>query len=71
MNKTKLEMEFLDGDGKNFVISLDNPRPDLTAAEASQAMTNILNANVFNSKTFDLVEGKEARVITTSIEILK
>lgn len=70
MDKTKLEMEFIDEANKKFVISIDQPRSDITAEEVGIAMDAIISLNVFASATLDLVEAKEARVVVTSTNIL-
>lgn len=71
MEKTKLEMEFLDKSNKKFVISLDVPRADLTPTEVSEAMNTILTHNVFVSSMGDLEIANDARVITTTINTLE
>lgn len=71
MEKTKLEMEFLDKSNKKFVISLDEPRSDLTPIEVSEAMNTILTHNVFISSMGDLEVANDARVITTTINTLE
>ncbi len=70
MEKTKLEMEFMDEANKKFVIIIDQPRADITPEEVSQAMDTIIASNVFDSKMFDLVEAKEARIVTTTVNKL-
>lgn len=70
MNKTKLEMEFLDEDNKKFVVSIDQPRSDITSEEVRVAMNAIISHNVFTSSMLDLVEPSEARVITTTVNTL-
>lgn len=70
MEKTKLEMEFLDEANKKFVISIDEPRSDITPEEVSQAMTTIINCNVFNSKMLDLVKANDARIVSTTVNKL-
>lgn len=67
MIKTKLEMDFLDELNKNFRISLDDPREDLSDTEVSDVMSDIMTANVFESKNGALVEVVGARVVTTTI----
>ncbi len=71
MNKTKLEMEFLDGANKKFVISIDDPRSDITPEEVGVAMDAIINYNVFTSSLMDLVVAKEARIVTTAVSTLE
>lgn len=71
MEKTKLEMEFLDVVGKKFVVSLDEPRADLTPLEVGEAMNTILTHNVFESSAGDLEIVNDARIITTTISTLE
>lgn len=71
MEKTKLEMEFLDQSGKKFIVSLDEPRSDLTPLEVSEAMNTILTYNVFKSSTGDLDVVSDARIITTTVNTLE
>lgn len=71
MNKTKLEMEFLDEANKKFVISIDQPRADITPEEVGIAMNAIVAHNVFTSAMMDLVSPNEARVVTTNINTLE
>ncbi|WP_353095983.1 DUF2922 domain-containing protein [Tissierella praeacuta] len=70
MEKTKLEMEFLDESNKKFVISIDEPKSDITPEEVSQAMATIIDCNVFNSKMLDLVKANDARIISTTVNKL-
>lgn len=67
MEKTKLEMDFLDTLNKISKISLDNPKPDLLPSEIQAAMENIIAQNVFTSKDGDFIAVGGARVITTNI----
>ncbi|MCK9444033.1 MAG: DUF2922 domain-containing protein [Tissierellaceae bacterium] len=71
MNKTKLELVFLNEVGKKFVVTMDNPREDLTSEELGEAMDEIIENNVFLSSLFDLVEPIEARVVTTNIDVFE
>ncbi|MBZ2174813.1 DUF2922 domain-containing protein [Schnuerera sp. xch1] len=71
MDKSKLEMEFLDTAGKKFRISLDEPRTDLTEAEVRTAMDDIITRNVFFSTSGDIAAVSGARFITTTIEELE
>ena len=68
MANVKLEMDFLDALNKNYKISINDPRSDLTDVEVFAAMDQLLTANVFKSNNGDLIEKVSARVVTTSIE---
>lgn len=71
MQKTKLEMEFLDKASKKFVITLEEPRSDLNPLEVSQAMETILTHNIFQSSAGDLESIKDARLVTTTVSKLE
>lgn len=71
MEKTKLEMEFLDTVGKKFLLSLDDPRTDLTPLEVGQGMNTILTHNIFKSSGGDLAEVSDARIVTTTVNTLE
>lgn len=71
MEKTKLEMEFLDKANKKFIISLDEPRSDLNPLDVSQAMEAILTHNIFLSSMGDLDSANDARLVTTTINTLE
>jgi len=70
METKKLEMEFLNEAGKKFVISIEQPREDLTEMEVSQAMNSIITNNIFTSSMLDLVEVSDARIVTTTVDKL-
>lgn len=67
MDKTRLEMDFLDDLNKITRINLDDPRADLIPTEVQEAMDNIIAHNIFASKAGDFVAAGGARVITTSV----
>lgn len=71
MDKTKLEMDFLDAMNKNYRMSIDAPRTDLSALEVAGAMDAIVNAGVFKSTNGDLVGAVGARVVTTTVSELE
>lgn len=67
MDKTKLEMDFLDTLNKVNRISLDDPRIDLISSEIQAAMDIMITHNIFASKDGDFVAVGGARVITTNV----
>ena len=71
MNKTKLEMEFLDTLDKKFILRVDNPREDLTDIQVSQAMEDIIRENIFLSGNLDLKAASTARLVTVSTNALE
>ncbi len=70
METKKLEMEFLNSLNKKYVISLDDPKFDLTQEEVQTAMEAIISDNVFTVSLADLAEVVEARIITTQVDKL-
>ena len=67
MEKTKLEMDFLDGLNKKVRISVDEPLEELAQSEIESAMDSIISYNIFQSNGVDLVNKHSARIINTSI----
>ena len=63
MTKT-LEMVFRNGEGKETVISLVDPRDDLTKTEVDAVMQDMLAKNIFSTKGGDLVQVVDARIRT-------
>lgn len=70
MESKKLEMEFLNEMNKKYVISIDDPRLDLSQEEVETAMAAIIADNVFQVSLADLAEAVEARIVTTNVEKL-
>jgi NDP-sugar pyrophosphorylase family protein len=70
MEKSILEMEFLDSQGKKFKITIEEPREDLTEMEIRAAMDEIVQRNVFFSSTGDIVAVSGARYVRTLVEEL-
>jgi len=68
MVTTKLEMEFLDDQNKNYRISIAEPRADLTDMEVFAAMDTLLAAGVFQSRNGSLVDKVGARIVTTTVD---
>lgn len=63
MTKT-LEMVFRNQEGKETVISLADPRDDVTKAQVDAVMQDIIAKNIFATKNGDLVQAVEARIRT-------
>lgn len=68
MDKVKLELDFLDGIGKRFRLSIEDPDEYIDSIEIESAMEEILDLNIFESNDSDLVDIDGARIITTSVE---
>lgn len=67
MEKTKLEMEFMDEANKKFVLSIDEPKSDLDSEKVKEAMEAILASNIFVSSNSDIIGLSEARIVYTTI----
>lgn len=68
MENSKLEMEFLDSEGKKFRLTIDEPRADITGEEIKTVMENIVARDIFFSNSGDLVLANAARIITTTVQ---
>lgn len=68
MENVKLELGFLDKGNKKFKISIDDPRENLEREDIQEAMSNLIENNIFISNGMDLAELDVARIIRTSIE---
>ena len=69
----KLLMTFKTTDGKNVSISVDEPREDITEKEISDAMTLILNKDIFfpnGSSLASLVGAKVVETGTTQFDLV-
>lgn len=66
-----LELVFKNAEGDTKVITVTDPRTNITAAEAQEAMEAILIANVIETSGGDLVEFVEARLRITQITVLQ
>ena len=69
----KLLMTFKTTDSKNVSISVDEPREDITEKEISDAMTIILNKDIFfpnGSSLASLVGAKVVETGTTQFDLV-
>lgn len=62
-----LEMIFKNSDNKNFRLSVDDAREDLTPVQIRAAMDSIMQKNIFTTAAGDLVAIGGARVITKEV----
>lgn len=70
--KKKLLMTFKTTDNKNVSISVDEPREDITEEEIHNAMTTILNKDIFfpnGSTLLSLVGAKVVETGTTEFDL--
>lgn len=65
MNQT-LVLVFLDAEGKERNIRIDDPRADLTPSEVETAMNSIVAKGIFDGSA--LVSASKAYIITTTTE---
>ncbi len=68
MIRTKLQMDFKDQLGKNFRLSVDEPREDLSNEEVKEFMEFIIEKDAFDSKGFSLSTIAKAQKVTTEVE---
>ncbi|MBM7552975.1 DUF2922 domain-containing protein [Thalassobacillus pellis] len=64
----KLELKFLNQDGKVVTIALDAPVEPVDAALVNTAMDTIITQNCFISSGGDLVAKKEARIVERNVQ---
>jgi len=58
-----LRMVFRNEAGRNFTISLDNPRDNVTPAEIEAAMDQVIARNVFLSAGGALVAKQDVKIV--------
>ena len=68
MYKTRLEMGFKDIAGKNFKVSIENPRENLENEDVKKTMDLLLEKDVFRNKNRSLESIENARIVKTEIE---
>lgn len=66
-----LELVFKNEDGDTKVVSVVDPRDEVTAAEAQAAMEIIIAADVFETSGGKLEEIVEARLRITQVTVLQ
>ena len=65
-----LQLVFKNAAGSTKIITISNPKENLTKAETDAAMQKIVAANVFNTIGGDLVQAVEARVVNRNVQVL-
>ena len=65
-----LQLVFKNASGNTKLITISNPKDDLTKAQTDAAMQKIIAANVFNTVGGDLVQAVEARVVNRNVQVL-
>ncbi len=71
MEKSRLEMEFMDVGSKKFRISIDEPKDGVTSEEIKAAMEDIISNNIFASTEGDLAQVVGAKIVTTTVNELE
>ncbi|WP_054768153.1 DUF2922 domain-containing protein [Lysinibacillus parviboronicapiens] len=62
-----LELQFETTMGKTATITIDAPKPSITASDIQQVMATIIAGNVFEVKTGAFVAIKGARIIDRQV----
>lgn len=65
-----LQLVFTKSDGKDFVLTVDEPRPGVTPTEVKTAMEQIIASGVFKKDGDVLTAVKSARIIDRSVNDL-
>lgn len=65
-----LQLVFTKSDGKDFVLTVNEPRPEVTPAEVQTAMEQIIASGVFKKDGDVLTAVKSARIIDRSVNDL-
>lgn len=66
----RLVMTFKTAEGTTSTITVDEPKLDLTETEVRAVMDTIINKDIFDSNSGNLVAVKSAEIITTTEEII-
>lgn len=64
----RIELRFLNEEGRIVTLSVDNPNEPADPAVVNAAMDEILAQNVFSSSGGELVEKHSARIVERSVE---
>lgn len=65
-----LQLVFKNASGTTKIITISNPKENLSKAETDAAMQKIVTANVFSTVGGDLVQAVEARVVNRNVQVL-
>ncbi len=66
-----LQLVFKNAAGNTKLITISNPKDDLTKAQTDEAMQKIIAANVFKTVGGDLTQAVEARVVNRNVQVLE
>lgn len=67
MIREYLQMIFKNEQGGNFTLTVYDPREDVTEAEISEAMNEIVTRNIFASNGGELKSKVAARIVTREV----
>ncbi|HBJ01511.1 DUF2922 domain-containing protein [Lysinibacillus sp. FSL R7-0073] len=62
-----LELQFATVDGKTSTLTIDAPKPAITAADIQKVMQTILAKNVFSGQAGSLAAIKGARIVDRQV----
>ncbi|ACA39831.1 DUF2922 domain-containing protein [Lysinibacillus sp. fkY74-1] len=62
-----LELQFVTADGKTSMLTIDAPKPTVTAADIQQVMKTIMAKNVFSGQAGALTAIKGARIVERKV----
>jgi len=62
-----LELQFVTTEGKTSTLTIDAPKPNLTAAEIQRVMETIVAKNVFSGQAGAITAIKGARIVDRQI----
>ncbi|SFG12844.1 Protein of unknown function [Desulfotomaculum arcticum] len=65
-----LQMRFVTQAGNRVTISLDSPKDNLTEAEVTAAMEQIIAKNIFVTSGGDLVAKDNAQIVDRTVSVI-
>ncbi|WP_432355548.1 DUF2922 domain-containing protein [Sporosarcina sp. A2] len=65
-----LQLVFTQSDGKDFVLTVDEPRPGVTPTEVQTVMEQIIASDVFKKEGKALIAVKGARIVDHTVNNL-
>ena len=66
-----LQMIFGNLAGRNAIVSVADPDPELTALQVSGAMDSIITRNIFETSGGDLISKVRAQVVSRTVDVLE
>lgn len=61
-----IRMTFMDSGGDRYTITVQNPRPDVTEQQILNVMDLILQKNIIQGRSGDLISKVDARIVETT-----